>query len=165
MLSLIQKNDEHNYYTYKKFDSGDYIDEIWEKNINSKVRVIVINPGGRNLDGTSTILQDNQKEYNITTKAEHVLIENYFNFNFENKSVNSSSLHSYQKNIYSNKNFEVQRRYDQYKYTKRDTVKLGKKEIKLTNSILFFLNHFFNKHPFYEFNTEMLCRTLTVCLL
>ncbi len=162
---MIQKNDEQNHYTYKKFDSGDYIDEIWEKNINSKVRVIVINPGGRNLDGTSTILQDNQNEYNITPKAEYVIMENHFNFNFENKSVNSCSLNVYQKNIYSNKNFEVQRRYDQYKYTKRDTVKLGKKDIKLTNSILFFLNHFFNKQSFYEFNTKLMLKPLSVCLL
>ena len=122
----------------------------------------MINPGGRNSDGTAAILQESQKEYNITKKFDVLIKENHFNFNFEVKSVGSNTLSNYTKNIFFNKNFEFHRRFDQYKYTKRDTVKLGKKEIKLTNSILFFLNHFYNKHAFYDFHTKLLEKPLTV---
>ena len=158
---MIQKNEENNNYTYKKFESGDQIDDIREKNINSKVKVILITPGGKNSDG-SNILQENQIDYNITKKADLSIKENHFNFNFEVKSTISQNMNNYHKNIFSNKNFEIHRRYDQHKYTKRDTIKLGKKEVKLTNSILFFLNHFYNKQPFHEFHKKLLSKPLTV---
>ena len=78
----------------------------------------------------------NQNEENIKTKYDLILNPN--------------------KKMYYpiDKYFKITRKSDKNLYSKKDIVLFHEKEIKLTNSILFYLNNYYKKEPFIKFKTK-----------
>lgn len=53
------------------------------------------------------------------------------------------------------KKFRISRKVDKNQFTKKDIIFYNNKELKMTNSIVFYLNHFYSKVPYIKFNTQI----------
>jgi hypothetical protein len=58
-------------------------------------------------------------------------------------------------NIPFDKHFRVCRKVDKNIFTKKDIIFYRNKEVKMTNSIVFYLNHFYKKVPYIKFKTKL----------
>jgi hypothetical protein len=78
--------------------------------------------------------------------------ENYFGF--ENKKINEISNPMVQSFIPMDKNFRISKKLDKSQFTNKDIIFYKNKEIKMTNSIVFYLNHYYMKGEYFRFPTK-----------
>jgi hypothetical protein len=63
------------------------------------------------------------------------------------------------------KNFKICLKIDKNQFTKKDIIYYKNKEIKMTNSVVFYLNYFYKKEHYIRFNTkisDMKPKTVTI---
>jgi hypothetical protein len=53
------------------------------------------------------------------------------------------------------KNFKICLKFDKNQFTKKDIIYYKNKEIKMTNSVVFYLNYFYKKEHYIRFNTKI----------
>ena len=85
------------------------------------------------------------KEYHINRKFDMIIKENYYKEN----NIYTSTVKE-KSNVF-NKNYEFKRRNNLQRYTKFDVISLNSKYTQVTNSLLFYLNHYFKKQEYYSF--------------
>jgi hypothetical protein len=99
------------------------------------------------------------------------LKEEYFNFgggsDMSNNNINSSAGKS-QLSIKStplDKNFRIHKQSDKFKFSNKDIIYFKNRQLRLTNSAVFYLNHFYKKEPYFEFNNSIgTPTTVKLCL-
>lgn len=74
----------------------------------------------------------------------------------DNEKTRNELILNPQKKVYFpiDKHFKATRRADRNTFTKKDVILYCGKEIRLTNSILFYLNYFYKKEPYIKFRTK-----------
>lgn len=82
---------------------------------------------------------------------QQVLKDNFYNFE-QKRSVQSLQTNKKQ-HIPLDKNYKIQKKHDKTKYTTKDQIFYKNREVKMTNSIVFYLNHFYGKSEYFNFNT------------
>jgi hypothetical protein len=75
--------------------------------------------------------------------------------NFTNLDAFSSQHHTHLNYIPFDKNFRICRKADKNIFSKKDIIYYKSKEIKMTNSVVFYLNHYYKKVPYIRFNTQI----------
>ncbi len=147
---LFSKKNEEKEDEYLNFQTPmDEYDLIREKNNVAPNRVYVKGVSSSE-DISSQIIQGTQKEYDIKVNENIVFEDNYFDF--ERDSVKKSIEEK--ENLY-NLNFQFLKRCNKDNYTKNDIMKLKGKVVNITNSVLFYLNHFWKKEEYFHFNTNI----------
>lgn len=108
-------------------------------------------------DYFSNILENNRRETATNTnKAGNM-----------NVSLNSSNINPISHKLYVeyaektknfipfDKNFKICLKIDKNHFTKKDIIYYKNKEIKMTNSVVFYLNYFYKKEHYIRFNTKI----------
>lgn len=93
-------------------------------------------------------------EYSISKYLDlaNCLKDDYFNFP-EKKKTNTITQTKFNHPI--DKYFRVSKKYDKNVFSKKDVVYFNNKYLKMTNSLLFYLNHYFQKMHFFKFETVL----------
>lgn len=123
--------------------------------------------------------QQNSKEnYNVSKylDLQNCYKDDYYNFKFENNEKRDKENHKHRKEsliIYNgndfdsgnnlkkhtyipfDKHFRISKKNDKNQFTKKDIIYYKNKELKMTNSILFYLNNFYKKEPYIKFNNQI----------
>jgi hypothetical protein len=93
--------------------------------------------------------------------------DDYFTFNKATKKNSTLFLHQINDENKNNSNipqlinlpfekkFRVTKKTDKNVFTLKDKIFINNREVKMTNSICFYLNHFYNKGVFYRFDTQI----------
>ena len=91
-------------------------------------------------------------EYSISKYLDlaNCLKEDFFNFPDKNNKISKTML-----NHPIEKYFRVNKKHDKNVFTKKDVVYFNNKHLKMNNSLLFYLNHYFLKTPFFKFQTGL----------
>ena len=91
---------------------------------------------------------NDDKEFHVDRKIDMLIKENYFYV----KTEFLEEKHNVKTNInIFNLNFEFRQRNDFNRYTNLDIITLNSKNIKVTNSLVFYLNHYYKKQQYYRF--------------
>ncbi len=85
------------------------------------------------------------KEYYINRKFDMIIKDNHYKLNEKSFQV------ILDKNNVFNKNYEFKRRNNLERYTKQDVVSFNSKYIQVSNTLLFYLNHYYKKQEYYSF--------------
>ena len=80
------------------------------------------------------------------------LKDEHFNFN---ETKRKSTLLLAKTKFYHpiDKYFRVNKKHDKNSFTKKDMVYFNNKHLKMTNSLIFYFNHYYQKTPFFKFST------------
>jgi hypothetical protein len=98
------------------------------------------------------------KEYYVNRKFDMIIKDNHY------KQNETNFLTIQDKNNVFNKNFEFKRRNNPDRYTKQDVVSFNSKYIQVSNSLLFYLNHYYKKQEYYSFINKCPETYITVLL-
>jgi hypothetical protein len=82
----------------------------------------------------------------------HCIKENHFNF--ANKDLRTNSF-VIRKEHPVDKHFKISKRHSKSSYNSKDIVYFNNKILTLKNSVVFYLNHFYQKIEYYKFNTTI----------
>ena len=132
-----QQNNNENYYVSKYIDIQSCYKENFYNFIFDK----------KQLGNTSPARKFKSPENRLNVKKENE--SNLENFNNQG---NYNSANNY---IPFDKNFRICRKVDKNQFTKKDIIFYKNKEIKMTNSIVFYLNYYYKKEPYIRFNTQI----------
>ncbi len=147
---LFSKKNEEKEDEFLNFQTPmDEYDLIREKN-NVALNKVYVKGVSNSEDISSQIIQGTQKEYDIKVNENIVLEDNYFDFQKDNHKKSNEE----KENLY-NLNFQFIKRSSKHNYTKNDLIKLKDKVVKITNSVLFYLNHYWKKEEYFHFNTNV----------
>ncbi len=93
-------------------------------------------------------------EYSISKYMDiaNCLKEEYFNFK-EVKRNSIITLSTFHHPI--DKYFRVNKKHDKNVFTKKDVVYFNNRFLKMSNSVLFYLNHYYQKTPYFKFNSNL----------
>jgi hypothetical protein len=111
--------------------------------------------GGGPVDGLfKNLIKPSADEYIVSKfiDMQQCLRENYFNF--ENKKVADNKNLLGNSFIPMDKNFRISKKLDKNQFTNKDIIFYKNKEIKMTNSIVFYLNHYYMKGEYFRFPTS-----------
>ena len=150
-----KSDDNDEFLNYKSpIDAIDDIDKIREKNYLIKNKVFLQGTQGKE-DISSQVLTGAQKDFDIKININPMIKENHFTSNENNEGLLNINEQTWTntKNVF-NLPFEFVRRFGPDKYTKKDIVRLDKKSVKITNSILFYFNNYWKKQEFYKFHSN-----------
>jgi hypothetical protein len=116
------------------------------------------------------------KEFRDVTKTKNDVIiskfidvhqclkENYFTFENKRK-LSNVSVKSHNVTPHDKK-FKIHQKADPKHFTNRDIIYYNKKQITMTNSIVYYLNHFYMKGQYFEFPTKYVNdKPITVILI
>jgi hypothetical protein len=84
--------------------------------------------------------------------VQQCLKENYFNF--DNKKITENLSPMNKTFIPMDKNFRISKKLDKNQFTNKDIIFYKNKELKMTNSIVFYLNHYYMKGEYFRFPTK-----------
>lgn len=111
-------------------------------------------PNKRNARTLDQQLNKDNPNVNRFMDIHNCLKENFFNFETENKKILTKKSHNHF-NIPFEKKFVINKRTDKNVFTIRDVIYYNNREVKMTNSIVFYLNHYYKKEPYIRFNTKI----------
>ena len=101
--------------------------------------------------------------FNFSEINENIFIENHFNFINKTIMMNNFPFNQTFGNIPFENKFKIIKKVDKNVFTNKDTIMLNNKVIRMTNSVLFYFNHFYKKYQFFKFNTKLMnIKTTTV---
>jgi hypothetical protein len=129
-------NNKENYNVSKYFDiqncfKEDYFNTILE-NLKKENAISKQNKGG------SMNISNNSNNNN------HISQKMYLDYEEKTKNF-----------IPFDKNFKICLKVDKNHFTKKDIIYYKNKEIKMTNSVVFYLNYFYKKEHYIRFNTKI----------
>ena len=103
-------------------------------------------------DNFYTFTEKIKKQMTFSKKKQDI----FMIINNENHQLKSDLILNPQRKRYFpiDKFFKATRRADRTLFTKKDLILYKGKEVKLTNSILFYLNNFYHKEPYIKFRTK-----------
>jgi hypothetical protein len=84
--------------------------------------------------------------------VQQCLKENYYNF--DNRKITENISPMTKTFIPMDKNFRISKKLDKNQFTNKDIIFYKNKEIKMTNSIVFYLNHYYMKGEYFRFPTK-----------
>jgi hypothetical protein len=95
--------------------------------------------------------KDKRDNFNVSKfmDVNNCIKEDYFNF--ENKEIKSQM--SLKLTTPLDKNFRIHKQSDKFKFSGKDIIYFKNKQLKMTNSVVFYLNHFYKKEPYFKFLT------------
>lgn len=99
-------------------------------------------------------INETNDEYSISKYMDiaNCLKEDYFNF----KDLKSNSIVSLSTLYHPiDKYFRVNKKHDRNVFTKKDVVYFNNRFLKMSNSVLFYLNHYYQKSPYFKFNSNL----------
>lgn len=110
-------------------------------------------------------LLDNKKETAKTREKSTSIHFSNINNPIINKAVPGDHEDTSKNYIPFDKNFKICLKIDKNQFTKKDIIYYKNKEIKMTNSVVFYLNYFYKKEHYIRFNTkisDMKPKTVTI---
>jgi len=110
-------------------------------------------------------LLDNKKETAKTREKSTSIHFSNINNPIINKAVPGDQEDTSKNYIPFDKNFKICLKIDKNQFTKKDIIYYKNKEIKMTNSVVFYLNYFYKKEHYIRFNTkisDMKPKTVTI---
>ena len=94
-----------------------------------------------------------KRDFNIFSFYElnnQIVKDDYYNF--ENKQIIKENFLSRQNiGVLHENKFKIFIKTDKSKFTKKDIIYLNNKEIRMTNSVIFYFNHFYRKNEYFKF--------------
>ena len=105
-----------------------------------------------------TVPKEDNNNYKISVNQQSVKLSKYQPIIEQNVKANhkhfKKSLKTLHSDIFFSAKIKVMKRQDPYKFTIHDIIYFQNKAINLTNSIIFYLNNYFNKEKFFIFPTQ-----------
>jgi hypothetical protein len=143
---MLDKYDDEELVTLQNDDEDNDNEEIKEHNVPKSAHSIY-----------ERELKDVSKNKNdvIVSKfidVQQCLKENYFTFDNKRK-LSNISIKSHHITPHDKK-FKIHQKADPKHFTNRDIIYYNKKQITMTNSIVYYLNHFYLKGEYFEFPTR-----------
>lgn len=149
-------------------EEQDFVDIIRDKGDVRNAKITYNNVTMPPISPIATDKLQLNKIFNNYNVSKFVDIDNCFRDNFYNF-VDLNKPDSYalipapasaicsprKKFIPFDKNFKISKKIDKNHFSIRDIIFYKNKEIKMTNSTVFYLNHFYKKEAYYRFNTKL----------
>ena len=158
--------DEENLY-FHNLDSSfnnleNEIENLIEKyNVNQRKHTQIKNDSSGDESDANIIFSKllEKKDFNVFNFSEMnniIIKENHFNF--DDKSIMKKDFpayHSFTKIHFENK-FKINKKINKKEFTNKDSIMFNNKDVRMTNSVLFYFNHFYKKYEFFKFNTKLI---------
>lgn len=169
IINLMNNNeetpfdDENAYLIEEELDNGETTN-IQEKNFPKKMKPLL--NGDKERIGKILIDEERGRQLNNVFHVSKFMDihncykENYFTFDANTKRSSSlflgGKIRDYSvTNIPFEKNFRIVKKNDKNQFTIKDKIFINNREVKMTNSIVFYLNNYYKKNEFFRFNTQI----------